>query len=35
LRFIGNTISVVLNITLVVEIVGYFGVQTTSFAALL
>jgi len=35
LRFIGNTISVVLNITLVVAILGYFGVQTTSFAALL
>ena len=35
LRFIGNTISVVLNITLVLAILGYFGVQTTSFAALL
>jgi len=35
LRFIGNTISVVLNITLVIAILGYFGVQTTSFAALL
>src|SRR5664279_3275148 len=35
LRFIGNTISVILNITLVVAILGYFGVQTTSFAALL
>jgi small conductance mechanosensitive channel len=35
LRFLGNTISVVLNITLVVAILGYFGVQTTSFAALL
>jgi small conductance mechanosensitive channel len=35
LRFIGNTISVVLNITLVVAILGYFGVETTSFAALL
>lgn len=35
LRFIGNTISVVLNITLVIAILGSFGVQTTSFAALL
>jgi small conductance mechanosensitive channel len=35
LRFIGNTIAVVLNITLVIAILGYFGVQTTSFAALL
>jgi small conductance mechanosensitive channel len=35
LRFAGNTISVVLNITLVVAILGYFGVQTTTFAALL
>ena len=35
LRFIGSTIAVVLNITLVIAILGYFGVQTTSFAALL
>src|ERR1700753_3656293 len=35
LRFLGNTLSVILNITLVVAILGYFGVQTTSFAALL
>jgi small conductance mechanosensitive channel len=35
LRFAGNTLSVVLNITLVVAILGYFGVQTTTFAALL
>jgi small conductance mechanosensitive channel len=35
LRFVGNTISVILNITLVIAILGYFGVQTTSFAALL
>jgi small conductance mechanosensitive channel len=34
-RFVGNTISVLLNITLVVAILGYFGVQTTSFAALI
>ncbi len=30
LRFVGNTISVLLNITLVVAILGYFGVQTTT-----
>lgn len=34
-RFIGNAIAVILNITLVIAILGYFGVQTTSFAALL
>ncbi len=33
-RFISNTVSVALNITLVVAILGYFGVQTTTFAAL-
>ena len=35
LRFAGNALSVVLNITLVVAILGYFGVQTTTFAALI
>ena len=35
LRFFGNTISVVLNIVLVLAILGYLGVETTSFAALL
>ena len=35
LRFIGNTLGVALNITLVVAILGYFGVQTTTFAALI
>ena len=35
MRFIGNTISVALNVTLVVAILGYFGVQTTTFAALI
>jgi len=35
LRFVGNTISVALNVTLVVAILGYFGVQTTTFAALI
>ena len=35
LRYIGNIISVTLNIVLVVAILGYFGVETTSFAALM
>jgi len=35
LRFAGNTLSVILNVTLVVAILGYFGVQTTTFAALI
>ena len=35
LRYLGNIITVVLNIVLVVAILGYFGVETTSFAALL
>ena len=34
-RFVGNTLAVALNITLVVAILGYFGVQTTTFAALI
>jgi small conductance mechanosensitive channel len=35
MRFVGNALSVALNIALVVAILGYFGVQTTTFAALL
>jgi len=35
MRFAGNTLSVLLNMTLVVAILGYFGVQTTTFAALI
>ena len=35
MRFAANTLSVVLNLTLVVAILGYFGVQTTTFAALI
>jgi small conductance mechanosensitive channel len=35
LRFAANTLAVVLNFTLVVAILGYFGVQTTTFAALI
>ena len=34
LRYIGSIITVMLNIMLVVGILGYFGVQTTTFAAL-
>lgn len=35
LRYIGTVISVTLNIVLVIAILGYFGVETTSFAAIL
>jgi len=35
LRYIGNIVTVALNIVLVVAILGYFGVETTSFAALI
>jgi len=34
LRYVGTIISVTLNIILVVAILGYFGVETTSFAAI-
>jgi small conductance mechanosensitive channel len=34
-RYIGNVLSVALTILLVVAILGYFGVETTSFAALI
>jgi small conductance mechanosensitive channel len=34
-RYIGNIVNVALNIVLVVAILGYFGVETTSFAALI
>ena len=34
-KYLGSVITVVLNITLVLGILGYFGIQTTSFAALL
>lgn len=34
-RYINNTIAAILNIVLVVAILGFFGVETTSFAALL
>jgi small conductance mechanosensitive channel len=35
LRYIGSVITVTLNILLVVGILGYLGVQTTTFAALI
>jgi len=33
-RYLGSIVSVTLNIILVVAILGYFGIETTSFAAL-
>jgi small conductance mechanosensitive channel len=33
-RYIGSIVAVTLNVILVVAILGYFGVETTSFAAL-
>lgn len=35
LRYVGTVISALANIALVVAILGYFGVETTTFAALL
>ena len=35
LRYVGTVISVLANVALVMAILGYFGVETTSFAALL
>jgi small conductance mechanosensitive channel len=35
IRYIGNTINIALNVLLVIGILGYFGVETTSFAALI
>jgi len=35
IRYLGNTINVALNVLLVIGILGYFGVETTSFAALI
>jgi len=34
-KYLGNIVAVALNIALVLGILGYFGIQTTSFAALL
>jgi small conductance mechanosensitive channel len=33
-RYLNNTVAAILNIVLVVAILGFFGVETTSFAAL-
>jgi small conductance mechanosensitive channel len=35
IKYIGSIVAITLNITLVLGILGYFGIQTTSFAALL
>ena len=35
LRYVGSVITVTLNVLLVIGILGYFGVQTTTFAALI
>ena len=35
LRYLGSVITVTLNILLVIGILGYFGIQTTTFAALI
>ncbi len=34
-KYLGSILTVVLNIALVLGILGYFGIQTTSFAAML
>ena len=34
-KYLGSIVAVTLNIALVLGILGYFGIQTTSFAALL
>jgi small conductance mechanosensitive channel len=34
IRYLGSAVTVVLNIALVVAILGYFGIETTTFAAL-
>jgi len=35
IKYLGSIITIALNITLVLGILGYFGIQTTSFAAML
>jgi len=35
LRYLGNIVTVTLNVVLVVALLGYFGIETTSFAAIL
>jgi small conductance mechanosensitive channel len=34
-RYLANTLNVALNVLLIIGILGYFGVETTSFAALI
>ena len=34
-KYLGSIVAITLNITLVLGILGYFGIQTTSFAAML
>jgi len=34
-KYLGSIVAIALNITLVLGILGYFGIQTTSFAAML
>jgi small conductance mechanosensitive channel len=34
-KYLGSVVAIALNITLVLGILGYFGIQTTSFAAML
>ena len=34
-KYLGSIVAIALNITLVLGILGYFGIETTSFAALL
>jgi small conductance mechanosensitive channel len=34
-KYLGSILSVILNVALVLGILGYFGIQTTSFAALI
>jgi len=35
MRYVGNIVTVTLNVVLVIGILGYFGIQTTTFAALI
>ncbi|MCY1232592.1 Small-conductance mechanosensitive channel [compost metagenome] len=35
LRYVGSIVTVTLNVVLVIGILGYFGIQTTTFAALI
>jgi small conductance mechanosensitive channel len=35
LRYVGSVVTVTLNVLLVVGILGYFGIQTTTFAAMI